>query len=96
VVGPREALDVRAVEAGEVVWYGDERAATELVCTAQVRAHGTPIPARATILERDGARVLSVAFDRAEPGVAPGQAVVCYDAEERILGGGWIAATFRA
>ena len=96
VVGPREALDVRAVEAGEVVWYGDERAATELVCTAQVRAHGAPIPARATVLERDGARVLSVAFDRAEPGVAPGQAVVCYDAEERILGGGWIAATFRA
>jgi tRNA-specific 2-thiouridylase len=40
--------------------------------------------------------VLSVAFARPEAGVAPGQAVVCYDRDERILGGGWIRATFRA
>jgi tRNA-specific 2-thiouridylase len=89
VVGPREALDVISVEATETTWYAAE---TEVECTAQVRAHGAPIPARARLV--DG--VLMVAFARGEPGVAPGQAVVCYDRDERILGGGWIHATFRA
>lgn len=107
VVGPRESLDVHGVEALEVVWYGAvDDAATDandgsrdgsrdasIACTAQVRSHGRPIPARATVTNRDGVRILSVAFERAEPGVAPGQAVVCYDAEERILGGGWISET---
>jgi tRNA-specific 2-thiouridylase len=36
----------------------------------------------------DGGR-LSVAFDEPQYGVAPGQAVVCYD-QDRVLGGGWI------
>lgn len=89
VVGPREALDVRAVEAAEVTWYGP---GTDRACTAQVRAHGAPIPARASLV--DGA--LRVEFERPEPGVAPGQAVVCYDDDGRVLGGGWIRATFRS
>ncbi len=103
VVGPRESLDVHGVEAAEVVWYGavdgaiddtnDATSDATIVCTAQVRSHGRAIPARATITSRDGVRILSVAFDNAEPGVAPGQAVVCYDQEERILGGGWISET---
>lgn len=86
VVGPKSSLEVRAVDAGEVVWYAER---TDVACTAQVRAHGAPIPARAAL--RDG--TLRVEFERPEPGVAPGQAVVCYDEEERILGGGWIRAT---
>lgn len=91
VVGPRESLDVSGVDAAEVTWYGVPP--TEpLACSAQVRAHGAPIPARATLSEG----VLRVEFDRPEAGVAPGQAIVCYDAAERILGGGWIRATFRA
>jgi tRNA-specific 2-thiouridylase len=61
-------------------------------CSAQVRAHGAPIPAQAML--SDG--VLRVEFDRPEPGVAPGQAVVCYDGGGCILGGGWIRDTFRA
>ncbi len=93
VVGPRESLDVAAIEATDTAWYAAPGAdGTEVECTAQVRAHGTPIPARARLV--DG--VLSVAFARPEAGVAPGQAVVCYDRDERILGGGWIRATFRA
>ena len=32
---------------------------------------------------------LSVRFDEPRYGVAPGQAVVCYDGD-RVLGGGWI------
>jgi tRNA-uridine 2-sulfurtransferase len=89
VVGPKESLDTTAVEADGVTWYSDR---TEVQCTAQVRAHGAPIPARARLV--DG--TLRIDFLRAEHGVAPGQAVVCYDDNDRILGGGWIRATFRA
>jgi tRNA-specific 2-thiouridylase len=86
VVGPRESLAVREVEAAEIVWYGGDARA---MCTAQVRAHGVPIPARATLDEQ----TLRVEFERPEMGVAPGQAVVCYDDQERVLGGGWIRRT---
>jgi len=93
VVGPREALDVLGVVAGEVAWYAEHLLGRSIECTAQVRAHGAPIPARATLQERAGALSLDVEFARAESGVAAGQAVVCYDEEERIIGGGWIAET---
>lgn len=86
VVGPREALSVEAIEAAEVTWYAGE---TEVACTAQVRAHGTPIPARARL----EAGTLHVRLARPEQGVAPGQAVVCYDDREHVLGGGWIRST---
>ena len=92
VVGPRASLEVSGVEATDVTWYSDastREAGEEITCTAQVRAHGVPIPARARW--NDG--ILRVQFDRPESGVAPGQAVVCYDDQERILGGGWIRAT---
>ncbi len=92
VVGPRESLEVTGVEATDVTWYADPAFAGEIACTAQVRAHGLPIPSRASFV--DG--VLRVRFDRAESGVAPGQAVVCYDHDERILGGGWIRTTVRS
>jgi tRNA-specific 2-thiouridylase len=90
VVGPRESLEVGGVEAAEVTWYGPPPTEA-LACSAQVRAHGAPIPAKATLA--DG--LLRVDFERPEPGVAPGQAIVCYDDGQRILGGGWIRATFR-
>jgi len=92
VVGPREALETAAVEATDLVWYDGEPGRTGMPCLAQVRAHGAPIPARVEIEDS----VLRVRFDRAEAGVAPGQAIVCYDGEQRILGGGWIRGTFRA
>ena len=86
VVGPRDALGVGGVEASDVTWYAD---ATDLECTVQVRAHGVPIPAHVRLVDD----VLSIAFAQTEPGVAPGQAVVCYDQDQRILGGGWIRVT---
>ena len=92
VVGPRESLEVTAVEADQVTWYGDATSSAVTACNAQVRAHGVPIPARAAL----SAGVLRVEFDRPEAGVAPGQAVVCYDGEGCVLGGGWIRDTFRA
>jgi tRNA-uridine 2-sulfurtransferase len=47
--------------------------------TAQVRAHGTPVPAR-----RDGE---IVHFERPQPRVAPGQVVALYDGDTLVGGG---------
>ena len=52
--------------------------------SVKVRSMARPAPARLS-----GDRL---AFDAPEFGVAPGQAAVLYDGE-RVLGGGWIAAT---
>ncbi len=99
VVGPRESLGVSSVIAHEVVWYGEEFSVTsheatpaQLLCTAQVRAHGASIPSRVTMTREDGGCALHITFERPELGVAPGQAVVCYDANECVVGGGWIAS----
>ena len=35
-------------------------------------------------------------FDTPQEAVAPGQALVLYDEEARVIGGGWIEATRRA
>ena len=55
-------------------------------CEVQIRYNTAPVGANVQILP--GKRIL-VEFDELQYGVAPGQAVVCYDAE-RTLGGGWI------
>ena len=53
---------------------------------AQIRYNSTAEPATATVLADNRIQVI---FDEPQNGVAPGQAVVCYDGE-RVLGGGWI------
>ena len=80
VVGPRAALAVAAarLEAMNVLGPLDGP------LTAKVRSMARPVPARIA-----GDRLL---FDAPEYGVAPGQAAVLY-AGDRVLGGGWIAAT---
>lgn len=55
-------------------------------CEVQIRYNTRPVAASVKILP--GRRIL-VEFDEPQCGVAPGQAVVCYDGE-RTLGGGWI------
>jgi tRNA-specific 2-thiouridylase len=55
-------------------------------CMAKIRYNARPAPATATVLPD---RRLHVAFDEPRFGVAPGQAVVCYEGD-RLLGGGWI------
>jgi len=81
VVGPRRALAVSAARLEGVNWIGGDHQGP---LTAKVRSMAKPVPARF-----DGARLM---FDSPEYGVAPGQAAVLY-ASERVLGGGWIAAT---
>lgn len=81
VVGPRRALAVSTARLEGVNWIGGDHQGP---LTAKVRSMAKPVPARF-----DGARLM---FDSPEYGVAPGQAAVLY-AGERVLGGGWIAAT---
>ena len=80
VVGPRSALAVAAARLTNVNQLGDWTGPL----TAKVRSLAKPVPAR---FDGEG-----LVFDVPEYGVAPGQAAVLY-AGDRVLGGGWIAAT---
>ncbi|MBU3078041.1 tRNA 2-thiouridine(34) synthase MnmA [Sphingomonas quercus] len=84
VVGPREALAVRAARLDELNWLGGEHSGP---LTAKVRSMAKPVAARL-----DGN---TLHFDAPEYGVAPGQAAVLY-ADDRVLGGGWITETLPA
>ncbi|HWA60901.1 MAG TPA: tRNA 2-thiouridine(34) synthase MnmA [Caulobacteraceae bacterium] len=94
IVGPREALMTRALTLKEENWLGEEpslAAAEGRAVLARVRSTREPLPARiATAGGEPG-----VVFDAPEEGVSPGQACVLYDVADpdRVLGGGFIAAT---
>jgi tRNA-specific 2-thiouridylase len=96
VVGPREALETRAVNLRDVNWIGEgdfsQLPAAGLDIMARVRSTRPPVPAR--LLARAGGGA-TVVFEAGEYGVSPGQACVFYDGdgdEARVLGGGFIAA----
>ena len=80
VVGPRSALAVGAARLEGINVLGP----LDAPLSAKVRSMAKPVPARLL-----GDRLV---FDSPEYGVAPGQAAVLYDGD-RVLGGGWIAAT---
>lgn len=86
VIGPEEELGRRSLTAGKTNWLVDVPVNEPFECMAQIRYNSTA--KRATAIVLDGQR-LSVEFDSPQKGVAPGQAVVCYDGD-RVLGGGWI------
>jgi tRNA-specific 2-thiouridylase len=95
VVGPREALESRALSLRDVNWIGPGEIGTlpaeGLPIFARVRSTRPPAPAR-LIVHRDA---VSIIFAEGEFGVSPGQACVFYDRAEdgsRVLGGGFIAA----
>ena len=90
MVGPRQALLTAGVRLRQVNWLGAralDEAGAEL--TVKVRSASEPVAARVRATADGGAEAV---FVRAEAGVAPGQACVFYDGD-RVLGGGWIAAT---
>lgn len=96
VVGPREALETRAVALRDVNWIGAgdfaDLPAQGLDILARVRSTRPPVPAR--LFAREGGTA-TVVFAEGEFGVSPGQACVFYDRadeEARVLGGGFIAA----
>ena len=96
IVGPREALLTAALTLKEANWLG-ESASLEAACAearpvlARVRSTREPAPARLALVDGEP----DLIFDAPEEGVAPGQACVLYAPEDpdRVLGGGFIAAT---
>lgn len=85
VIGDREELMGTNLTATATNWL-----ATNLGDTfqghAQIRYNAPPASATIDVLPNDRLRVK---FDEPQFGIAPGQAVVCYDGA-RVLGGGWI------
>ena len=85
VLGDRDELGRIELSARGCNWLVDHDEIPAR-CAAQIRYNAAAAAATATI-DADGR--LRLRFDQPQYGVAPGQAVVCYDGE-RVLGGGWI------
>lgn len=85
VVGPREALAVASASLSDLNWIGPPLGAQGCDVMVKVRSAAAAVAAHI-----DGRG--HVHFASPEYGVAPGQAAVAYDGD-RLLGGGWIAAT---
>jgi tRNA-uridine 2-sulfurtransferase len=86
VLGTKEELGRRELTADRTNWLVELPIGKEHRCEAKIRYNARP--AAATLERLDGDR-LRVVFDEPQYGVAPGQAVVCYDGD-RVRGGGWI------
>src|SRR5262249_13137840 len=87
VVGRGALLDVDEVTARRPVWTG-RTPGRRFTCNVQLRAHGMRSPAAVTLTD-DG---VVARLERAQRGVAAGQALVMYDAD-RVIGSATIAAT---
>jgi len=85
VLGDREELARSSLTANGTNWLVD-RETVPAECRVQIRYNAAPVMAVVEQLPEDR---LQIVFDEPQYGVAPGQAVVCYDGE-RTLGGGWI------
>ena len=85
IIGDREELSRHELTACRTNWLADPPSGS-FRCEAKIRYNARPAGATAELV--DGER-LRVRFDQPCFGVAPGQAVVCYDGP-RVLGGGWI------
>ncbi len=85
ILGTKEELARTALTASRTNWLVDPPEGP-FQCEVQIRYNSPSTPA---IVELQGGEKLSVQFEKPCYGVAPGQAVVCYQAN-RVLGGGWI------
>jgi tRNA-specific 2-thiouridylase len=85
VIGTHDDLARRELTANRTNWLVDP-ATGPFRCHAQIRYNSAAVPATAEIITDNR---LHIVFDQPSHGVAPGQAVVCYDGP-RVLGGGWI------
>lgn len=88
VLGKRIDLRCVALTAQRENWLVS-RPQSAVRCSAQIRYNS---PAQNCVVRPLDADRFHVAFDEPCYGVAPGQAVVCYDGDQ-VLGGGWIHAT---
>ncbi|MBL0892526.1 MAG: tRNA 2-thiouridine(34) synthase MnmA, partial [Gemmatimonadaceae bacterium] len=85
VIGPREALLGRGLEARELNWMAD---APQVGDAVQVQVRNRAKPSPATVLRIDD-RGVELALDEPIQAISPGQSVVLYDGEV-VLGGGVI------
>jgi tRNA-specific 2-thiouridylase len=85
-VGPRDRLARDRLRVGDVRWLDPRAAGSALRCAVQIRHHALAAPAWIEP-DRDGTLVR---LDQPAYGVAPGQAAVFYDGDDRVIGGGWI------
>jgi tRNA-specific 2-thiouridylase len=90
-VGPAAALDVDEIVAERPVWTGGAAPTGPFECLAQMRAHGEPVPATATLHVANRGDVLRVDLRRPARGIAPGQAVVLYQGDV-VLGSATISS----
>ena len=84
-LGRREDLAVEGCTVDGVTFVGGVEPADGLEAEVKVRYRSRPVPGS---LDRSGT-AWRVRFERAQPGVAPGQAAVFYRGDE-VLGGGTI------
>jgi len=88
-VGPRERLGRDRLTVSDVRWLDPRAAGAARRCAVQIRHHAPAAPAW---IEPAGHGATLVRLDQPAFGVAPGQAAVFYDSDDRVLGGGWIDA----
>ncbi|RCS56001.1 tRNA 2-thiouridine(34) synthase MnmA [Bremerella cremea] len=85
VLGKIEELGRAELTANRCNWLAEPPGET-FRCDAMIRYNSPALPATVTMLPDNR---IAVTFDQPRNGVAPGQAVVCYDGGT-VLGGGWI------
>lgn len=92
VIGPIDELGRPSLSAKNLNWLSanlanqiDISGGRSFECLAQIRYNSTAVPAKVDV---QGDR-MEARFNQPQNGVAPGQAVVCYEGD-RVLGGGWI------
>jgi tRNA (5-methylaminomethyl-2-thiouridylate)-methyltransferase len=86
-VGPRDRLGRDRLRVSDVRWLDPRAADTARRCAVQIRHRAAAAPAW---IEPAGDGATLVRLDQPAFGVAPGQAAVFYDSDDRVLGGGWI------
>lgn len=88
IVGPRSAVLFDGLLAENPNWMGI--AALHAPRRAFVQIRHRHAPAAATLAPGPEPDTVRISFDEPQMAVAPGQATVFYDEEDRILGGAWI------
>jgi tRNA-specific 2-thiouridylase len=99
VVGAAELLTVTGLLGDRAVWFVPVEPDRWFDCSVQVRAHGTPVPARARAVPADGGADgaptgVEVRLDGGLRGLAPGQSAVLYDGT-RVLGQATVTSSLR-
>ena len=90
IVGEKELLSTKTIKIKDVNWIGDEPFEEIQERKLKVRVRSTSKPVEALVASED-AKSASVTLNKAEEGIAPGQACVFYERDgTRVLGGGWI------